>query len=152
MRCDMCGGEGKLYKTIIEGAELNACSDCSNFGKVVSIIKEETFEKVKNYVTRQESEKEILEIIAEDFADRIKNKREQLNLTQKDFAKKLNEKESIIHKIETGSFVPPFGMAKKLEKLLHLKLVERHEENHKNPSKSKIDKFTIGDFIKVKKK
>jgi len=148
----MCGGEGKLYKTIIEGTELNTCSDCSNFGKVVGVIKEETFEKTKNNVTRQEPEKEILEIIVEDFADRIKNKREQLNLTQKDFAKKLNEKESVIHKIETGSFVPPFGMAKKFEKFLRLKLVERHEESHKNPSKSKVDSLTIGDFIKIKKK
>ncbi len=152
MRCDMCGGEGKLYKTIIEGAELNACSDCSKFGKVIAIIKEESSEEIKKQTTRQETEKDILEVVVEDFADRVKKKREQLNLTQKDFAKKLSEKESIIHKIETGSFVPPFGLAKKLERLLHIKLIEQHEESHKNPAKSKVDNLTIGDFIKTKKK
>ena len=147
----MCGGEGKLYKTIIEGAELNVCTDCSKFGKVIAIIKEEPSEEIKKSA-RQEPEKEILEVVVENFSDIIKKKREQLNLTQKDFAKKLNEKESIIHKIEIGNFIPQLGLVKKFGKILRIKLIQQHEESHEKPVEPKIDSLTIGDFIKVKKK
>ena len=151
MTCDMCGSIGTLYKTIIEGAELSVCHDCSKFGKVVGIVKEETSKKIKKDADK-EPKKEILEVVVEDFADRIKNKREQLGLTQKDFAKKLNEKESVVHKIETGNFVPPLGLARKLERFLYIKLVEEHEEKHEKSIKAKMDGFTIGDLIKAKDK
>ena len=147
----MCGSIGTLYKTIIEGAELSVCHDCSKFGKVVGIVKEETSKKIKKDADK-EPKKEILEVVVEDFADRIKNKREQLGLTQKDFAKKLNEKESVVHKIETGNFVPPLGLARKLERFLYIKLVEEHEEKHEKSIKAKMDGFTIGDLIKAKDK
>jgi len=152
MTCDMCGSVGTLYKTIIESAELNVCHDCSKFGKVIGIVKEEISEKIKKDAIDKEQEKEVLEVIAEDFADKIKNRREQLGLTQKDFAKKLNEKESIIHKIETGSFAPPLSLARKLEKFLHIKLVEEHEEKHEKSAKAEMSSFTIGDLIKAKDK
>ena len=41
-----------------------------------------------------------------------------MSMTQKQFAKYINLKESMLHKIETGSFEPPLDMAKKLEKIL----------------------------------
>ena len=44
---------------------------------------------------------EILQVIVDDYAEKIKNAREKLGLKQKDFAKKINLKESLIHKIET---------------------------------------------------
>ena len=54
----------------------------------------------------------------------IRNKRDELGLKQEDFAKMLNEKESIIHKLETGEFKPSLKLAKKLEKKFGLKLIE----------------------------
>ena len=152
MTCDMCGSVGTLYKTVIEGAELGVCHDCSKFGKVIGIVKEEISEKIKKDAIDKELEKEVLEVVVEDFADRIKNKREQLGLTQKDFAKKLNEKESVVHKIETGNFAPPLNLARKLERFLHIKLIEEHEEKHEKSAKAKMDSFTIGDIIKAKDK
>ena len=152
MICDMCGSVGTLYKTIIESAELSVCHDCSKFGKVIGIVKEEISEKIRKKAIDQEQEKEVLEVVAEDFADRIKNRREQLGLTQKDFAKKLNEKESIIHKIETGNFVPSLSLARKLERFLHIKLIEEHEEKHEKAAKAEMGSFTIGDLIKAKDK
>ena len=153
MRCDMCGSEGALYKALIEYAELNVCIDCSRFGKVIETVKENVGSEIKkSEKNTEDAKKEILDVIAEYFADKIKNKREQLGLTQEDFAKKINEKESMVHKLETGIFVPPLGLARKLEKLLHIKLVERHEENYEKSAKGKNDTFTIGDFVKMKGK
>ena len=73
-------------------------------------------------------------------------------MTQKELARKLNEKVSIIHKMETSSFEPNISLARKLEKFLKIKLIELHEEVHKKETRAKSDAFTIGDFIKVKKK
>ncbi len=151
MKCDMCGSEGRLFKAMIEEAELNVCHDCSKFGKVVAIVKEEVVEKPKPMeVIPEEPQKEIIEVVVEDFAGRIKKKRGKLGLTQKDFAKKISEKESVVHKIETGTFVPSLALAKKLGRILHIKLIEQHEESHENVAKGKSDAFTIGDFIKIK--
>lgn len=150
MICDMCGSVGTLYKTVIESAELNVCHDCSKFGKVIGIVKEDISER--NRTIDKEQEKEVLEVVVEDFADRIKNRREQLGLTQKDFAKKLSEKESVIHKIETGNFAPSLSLARKLERFLHIKLIEEHEEMHDKSAKAEMGSFTIGDLIKAKDK
>ena len=43
-------------------------------------------------------------------------------------------------------------MAKKLERVLGVKLVEEHEERHDFLEKKKREKgFTLGDFIDIKK-
>jgi len=148
MVCDMCGSEGKLYNTIIEGSELKVCHECSKYGKVIGVVKDETVELKR--AASAAPEKEVIDVVVEDFADRIKKKREKLGLTQKGFAKKLNEKESIIHKIETGTFIPQLELTKKLEKFLQIKLVEQHEEEHKKTVKSETGTYTLGDFIKKK--
>jgi len=148
MVCDMCGSEGKLYSTIIEGSELKVCHECSKYGKVIGIVKEETVELKR--AASAAPEKEIIEVVVEDFADRIKKRRERLGLTQKGFAKKLNEKVSVIHKIESGTFIPQLELTKKLEKFLQIKLFEQHEEEHKKTAKAETGTFTLGDFIKKK--
>ena len=74
-----------------------------------------------------------------------------MGLSQKDFALRINEKESVIHKIETGSYEPPSHLVKKLEKILDIKLVEEHQEKRGKIIMQKEQGFTLGDFIRVKK-
>ena len=151
MLCDMCGSPGKLFKTIVEGTELSVCQECSRFGKVVGIIKQSTTRPI----AKAESEKpetEVMELLVEDYAEKIRKKRESLGLNQKEFAKKLNEKESLIQKIESGHFEPSIGLAKKISRILQIKLVEEYEERHENQPRPKLEGFTLGDFIKVKEK
>ncbi|MBW2977464.1 multiprotein bridging factor aMBF1 [Candidatus Woesearchaeota archaeon] len=152
MQCDMCGSEERVYKTNIEGSILNVCKACSKFGTVIAPVREEIEVRREREIKEieKEPEKEIIELVVGDFADRIRRKREELGLKQEDFAKKLNEKESVIHKLETGEFKPSLDMARKLEKVLGIKLVEEYEEEGK-ATKTESAELTVGDLIKIKK-
>jgi len=153
----MCGSQGHMVKAEIEGSTLTVCKNCSKYGKIISHVRETTVrekkKKEKVIVEKSvKSKKEIIFLIVEDYATRVKNKREQLGLKQEDFAKLLNEKESVMHHIEQGKFRPSIDLARKLEKKLSITLVEQHEEDHSKIVKPSSEGFTIGDFIKIKKK
>ena len=147
----MCGKEGALFKAMVEGSEMNVCSQCSKFGKVVSQIKEPlTGKKQAKLEIKMHSNPELILSVVLNYSEIIKSKRGQLGLNQEDFAKQLNEKISVIHKMETGHFKPNLELARKLEKLLKIKLIEQIELKEEKIEKIKSDSFTIGDFIKVK--
>ena len=150
MQCDLCGTETEnLFRAIVEGTELNVCKNCAKYGKVIEKKPVRAIEEKKEYAKKPaEPEKEIIQVIVPDFAQRIKNKRESLGLKQKEFAKKISEKESLIHNLETGSFEPSISLAVKLERFLKIKLIEEYEEKHQEGSKTETDGFTIGDLIK----
>jgi putative transcription factor len=151
MKCDMCGSEGKLYQAVIEDAELNLCHECSKFGKVTGIV-EQKDAAIKENKSNQELQTEVMEIIVDSYAEKIRKKRESLGLKQEEFAKKISEKESLIQKIESGHFEPSIGLAKKIGKFLKIKLIEEYEERHEKQTHSKTNSFTLGDFIKIKEK
>jgi putative transcription factor len=71
-----------------------------------------------------------------------------MGLSHKEFAARLNEKESIIHKLETGSFEPPIELARKLEKLLRISLVQEDKDEKVAVGKGTGGGMTIGDIIK----
>ena len=151
MQCDLCGAKTEnLFRAIVEGTELNVCKDCAKYGKIIEKRPVKVEEK-KQFTKPVEPEKEIIQVIVPDFAQRIKKKRELLGLKQKEFAKKISEKESLIHNMETGSFEPSISLATKLERFLKIKLIEDYEEEHKKGSKTEAEGFTVGDLIKIKK-
>ena len=153
MICDMCGSEGKLYKAIIEGAQLNVCQECSKFGRVIGVIKQETPKERKkvSIPTNEGPQTETMQIIVSDYAEKIKKKRETLGLKQEEFAKKINEKESLVHNVESGRYEPSIELAKKIERFLKIKLIEDYEEKHETLKGTKTDSFTLGSFIKTRK-
>lgn len=154
MVCEMCGAQGKLYRTIVEGAELSLCQECSNFGKVIRIVEQKPLigKPQKKTMGIEPPEQKAMEILVEDYAKKIREKRQSMGLSQEEFAKKINEKESLVQKIESGHFEPSIGLAKKIGSFLKVKLVEEYEERHESIAHSKTDSFTIGDFIKVRGK
>jgi putative transcription factor len=151
----MCGSKEAAFVADIEGSLLNVCSVCGEYGTIKSrVIIEQPESKTEDQAinTTSEPEKEIMQIITSNYSKLIRDKREQLSLKQEDFAMKINEKASLIHKMETGEFEPSMELARKLEKFLNIKLVETHEEIRKPIVHEKSGSFTLGDFIKVKKK
>jgi len=149
VRCDMCGKETQLFSTEIEGTILNVCVDCSKFGTILQKVKERTEVMPES---KKEFSEETIEIVIEDYADKIKKKRERLGLNQEELAKKIGIKESLFHHIESGNFTPSIDVARKIERFLNIKLIKEYTEIRTNISKSKSDEFTIGDIIKIKKK
>jgi putative transcription factor len=144
--CEMCGTEGKIVTALVEGVELNVCQKCSAFGKIVhkpKAVLKKTEKKAKM------PEREIIQVIREDFSKLIRQKREKLGLKQKEFSKFLSEKESTIHKIESGTYTPSLALARKIEKQLGLSLIEEKEVVPQN-LKEKKESYTIGDALKLK--
>ncbi len=123
---------------------MTVCAGCGKFGKIVA-------KPVSRQKMPVQKAPEIVETVVADFAARIRNAREKSGTTQKDFAMRINEKESIVQKLEAGSFVPPISLAKKLEKLLKIQLVEVEQEEKGTSQKGATATLTIGDIISVKK-
>ena len=151
--CDLCGRDKSLFRAEIEGTKLNVCKECSRHGEVISAIKEPEKKKEKkdSYDSQPETKKSIY-MVREDFSEIIRNKRESLGLDQEAFAKKIREKGSVLHKIETGEFKVGLKLAKKLETILKIKLIESYEEEENFEVKKETESFTIGDIIKIKKR
>jgi len=151
--CDMCGRDAPLFKTEIEETILNVCGKCSKHGKVLKKIKTKIEKKkeqkqIKSFEEKPETE----EFVVTNYSKKIREARNKLGKTQKEFALMLNEKESILQKLETGSFEPPILMAKRFEKILGIKLVETIDIGKETPKqKEKTGNLTIGDLIKIKK-
>ncbi|MFH1505947.1 MAG: multiprotein bridging factor aMBF1 [archaeon] len=159
MNCDICGKEENLFKTEIEGSLLNLCLSCSRSGKVVGSIRPpptrtEIKKQVKEDATPAyvDENREIIQIITPDYPRRVQQAREKTGMKQKDFAKMIAEKESLLHSIETGKHKPSILLARKLEKALHITLVEQHEEKHGKLVKAGSGPLTIGDILIKKRK
>lgn len=149
----MCGKEDRLFKTEVEGTELNVCKVCSKYGKIIATVRVEVKEekKPKRVIEREEETgKDVKFAIVDDYANIIKRAREKLGMKQEDFAKKIGEKESLVHKIETGHFEPSISLAMKIERFLKIKLIEQYEESHVKKAEAESGGFTIGDILKTK--
>lgn len=143
--CELCGTDTRLVTALVEGTELNVCQKCGQYGK---ILKKPV---MKRKPTPKPIVPEVTEKIVSNYSSKIGTARRQEKMTQEEFAKMLNEKESIIQKIEAGSFKPSISLARKLERKLNIKLVEEDKALPINIKTEKRGPLTIGDLIKIKK-
>lgn len=159
--CDMCSSQEKTYKIEVEGSILNVCEKCASFGKVVRKIIPEMPEKKQKQVQKaakklaeekSKKETETMQVITPNFSLIIRKAREKLGLKQEELAKKIAEKESVIHKLESGSIIPAIPLARKLEKFLRISLVETIEVDSPETSdkRSSSEGLTLGDLIRIK--
>lgn len=148
VRCEMCGKDSDLVNAVIEQVELKVCPGCARFGMV-----QESRELPQLFQNRKAEHKEPGLKINSNYASLLRQARERQGLTQEDFAKSLQERESIVAKWEQGRMQPSVEVARKLEKLLSISLIEEDIELPEVKKKSSAaDGFTLGDFIKVRKK
>ncbi|MFH1376375.1 MAG: multiprotein bridging factor aMBF1 [Candidatus Woesearchaeota archaeon] len=148
--CEMCGKGGELVDAIVEGAMMRICLDCSKHGNVIA-VNQPVVEKQLERRREEEATFQYVDIIKEDFPDRIKRARERRGMKQEDLAKAIAEKESVIHQLETGRLKPSFKLAKKISVFLAIDLVESVEQSMSKKEKSVNfgDKaVTIGDILK----
>jgi putative transcription factor len=160
----MCGKEmASLLPVRIEGTILSVCRDCARFGdNVKSGGKQQTAEpsviqaRLQNRERRMKT-KDVYETgeesieLTEDYSKRIKEAREKMGWKQEELAAKMNERESIVHKLESGGMHPDDALIKKVEKTLNIKLKEKVMiTSTETPVKGQG--LTMGDLLKDAKK
>ncbi len=154
MNCEMCGKDAPLFTTIVETTTLKLCKNCSSMGKVLSgpppaPIKKKAASHAAPPSQLRAVEPEVVTSIVADYAVRIRKARDRLGLTQKEFALKINEKESVVSKLESGAHEPSLDLCNKLERLLHIRLIEEQEaEKTTGGSVASSGPMTIGDLLK----
>ncbi|MBI2151791.1 helix-turn-helix domain-containing protein [Candidatus Woesearchaeota archaeon] len=74
-------------------------------------------------------------------------------MTQEDFAKLLQEKESMLAKWELNETQPNISTAEKIGRILGLNVILKEESFvEKLEQRKNKEEFTLGDFIKVRKR
>ena len=146
--CGICGKKESNIIALVEGVLLTVCQNCAQYGKVVQ-VKEIEEHSVKPLMKERRASSEPEEALVPDYAERIKKAREALHLKQEELAQKIAEKESLIHTIESGKIVASFAVIKKLERFLHITLIEIHASvKERNKRNTLPTTFTIGDLMK----
>ncbi len=92
---------------------------------------------------------EELEVVP-DFAERIHLARESRGWTQQFLAYKLNERESFVKNLESGRMTPPIELAKKLETLLKVRLLEHPAKEEVEAKSEQTGELTLGDVVNVR--
>ncbi len=183
--CDICGSPIKSEPVIVEidGATLILCETCSRKYATAKRIKTLKPQEVNTsrfltpqpfsirvqergrtttfrIVTRQQPSKiqvrpERFEIV-ENYAEIVKKARESMGLTRELLARLVGVKESIIRRIEEGQLMPDVELARKLEKILRVKLLVPAQESAPElpvkPPHSPPEELTLGDIVEIRRK
>jgi putative transcription factor len=152
VQCEMCGASTSSPKTIkVEGAELDVCSDCTDFGTEVRDQDASSSTSTKYSTSggggsstsgsggggggtsnsssggsgggrRRSDMFDDMDEVVTDYDERIRTAREDEGLSQADLADELNEKASLIRKLERGETLPSDEVQSKLERHLDISL------------------------------
>ena len=164
MNCEICGTEikGLPYKTKIDNSVMITCKECSKYGKVQHQPQKQRNNRnkkhnnnhyrsrrpQKSYNKRSEDEFELVD----NYQKIIRQAREKKNLTQKKLGEKIYERESVIAHIETGKMVPTPQLARKIEKILNIKIIEKIESDEREyQDVRRFHEATIGDIARIKR-
>lgn len=172
VQCEMCGAETASPTTVkIEGAELDVCDDCTDFGTTVE--QQSTGGTSTKYSTGSDSSGQNessgstgsssssnrsrrrdmfddMEEVVQDYDERIRNARESAGLSQEELAKELNEKASLIRKLERGASLPSDNVQKKLERRLDIELTEGGVSDTEWEGGASTGEYTLGDVVQRK--
>lgn len=156
--CEMCGEQGTLRKTKVEGAKLKLCDDCQELGEVIEqpgqpqnprSQQKQTSRKPRNTSpSRKEPDTELVE----DYNMRVKQSRESRDLSVGDLAGKIKEKDSVVRRVESGKLAPDHRLARKLEGALGITLYERVKEVATPEESDDPSGTTIGDVAEVRER
>ncbi len=148
--CDICGKTPVRAQILVEGAKLLACAGCMRSGKILHRFEETD----QGPVIPQSQPVETVEEISEGYGKTIRNARERLKLPLSVVAERIRESESFLHAIENERLVPTIDVARKLEKELGIKLVEKTTSTPGGPAAAakSFAPPTLADMIDTKKR
>ena len=163
--CEMCGRPIRRKDArivYVEGAKLLLCPDCykkvvkKNIGKEIREVRRVASKPVARRARpyKRQRNLESLEVV-EDYADRVRSAREKLGWSQRVLANAIGEGENVIKRIESGRLTPSIDQAKRLERVLNVKLLEPivDEDIPSMFSNSgSLNGLTLGDIASIKRK
>lgn len=114
-KCDVCQKSDAVGAVALGGEELAACKRCMEAPWSAARAAGET------------TVREGVERIAEGYGARMKGARERAGLTQRQLAAKISEKERYVEKLEREMLSPSIATARKIERVLGVRLVEREK-------------------------
>jgi len=150
--CDICGNTPVRAQILLEGAKLLACGRCMKSGKIVHRFYEDE-EGQPAMVEKRPSGLDSGEEIVEGYGRIIKQAREKARLPLSVVAERVSEKESYLNGIENERLKPTIAVARKLEKELKVKLVEKAEASlapSPAAAKKSFSAPTLADMIEEK--
>ncbi len=165
IECEFCGktiyNEPIVIK--VEGALLNVCTACRQFGKEVErpkqpaaratpVRKKSTPQKVRTAPRKFSKPQKTQKSLVDNYAEIVRNARNRKKLTQMQLAKQTGISHSLIASIETGKITPTDSDVKKLERELSISLMEDSEIDPEFFSTSGSKKTTIGDIINIERR
>ena len=174
VQCEMCGKDvASPNRVKIEGAELDVCDECTDFGTEVKTQDSSSSTSTKYSTsssgssssssssssggsssggsTRRRDMFDEMDELAQDYDQLIREGRESQGLSQKELAQKLNLKASLIRKLEHGDSLPSDDVQKKLEKELGIDLsAGGSSDDTEWSSGSSSGEYTLGDVVKRK--
>jgi putative transcription factor len=160
MQCEICGkvmdAHVQLKAVLIEGVAMKVCAKCESLGTPVNMNRFSS----NGFQPRRSSHSERLipqeeeeTSLKPEYGSIIKKKREELGIKQEALAKMISEKESMVHKIESTSPTINVSIARKIEKILKIKILEEGNESAGTTEKYHHDgSLTLGDMIMKKMK
>lgn len=147
VQCEMCGTETASPNRVeIEGAELDVCDDCTDFGTEVQTADAGSSTSTKYSTSgsssgtgsssttastgsgggggggRRDDMFDDIDELAQDYDERLREAREAAGLSQQELADQLNEKASLIRKLEHGDTLPSDQVQRELERALDVDL------------------------------
>ncbi len=166
--CEMCGRpvhRREAYIVYLEGTRLVVCPACySRIAKRASkaLPYTEAMRRPKPAARRpgprprarpRRASLDEFEVVP-DYAERVRRAREKLGWSQRTLAQAVREGENVIKRIEAGRLTPSIDLARRLEKVLGIKLLEPVvEESHAAlPPAERVKDITLGDIVIVRKK
>lgn len=135
MICEMCGKNiGRLTPIFVEGTLLNVCMDCEKFGRAAGAkasaptpldIEQRLAQRARRHQVKDIFDEAPESGIVEEYAKLIKAAREKKGWTHEELGNKAQERKSIIAKVESGGMEPSEALAKRLERVLGVKLIQK---------------------------
>jgi putative transcription factor len=156
MRCEICGKNiiGNPVKTKIESTLMNTCKECSKFGKIQKEPPKPRISsrRASNQPRRvYKSSKPTYEVV-EDYSKVIREGREKKGWSREELGAKINEKVSVVNRLESGRMVPDLKLARKIERILKVILLEKTDDTALEDMGDKdVRGATIGDIARIKK-
>ncbi len=159
MYCEMCGApiKGRAYRVTIEGATMILCGRCyakisASPGSAVPVNVQSAGSRkmlAQKKTVRRHGRVEYE--VVDDYADRIRNARVKMGWTIAALARRVMERESVLKRIESGKLRPTIDLAKKLEKVLGITLLEPVvEELGEAVERGGRVELTLGDLANIR--